>query len=72
MRVHTDLRDPEQDDLVSPLSAEPCDIGVQSCARIQEERFIRIAYTLESQFGLFTEGMYLLVKDLVHRLDNSD
>ena len=72
MRVHTDLRDPEQDDLVSPLSAESCDIGVQSCARIQEERFIRIAYTLESHFGLFTEGVILLVKDLVQRLDNFD
>ena len=59
VRVHTDLSDPEQDDLVSPLIAESCDIGVQSCARIQEERFIRIAYTLESQFRLFTEGMYL-------------
>ena len=72
MRVHTDLRDPEQDDLFSPLNAESCDVGVQSRATIQKERFIRIAYTLESHFGLFTEGMIMLVKDLVHRLDNSD
>lgn len=71
MRVHTDLRNPEHDDLVTSLVFKSHDIGVQSCAGIKKERFIRVTDTLESQYSLFMESLMLLLIDLVHSLYHS-
>lgn len=71
VRVHTDLRNPEHDDLVTSLVVESHNVGVQSCAGIKKERFVRVTDTLESQHSLFMESLMLLLKDLIHSLDHS-